>query len=506
MRAIAMYLPQFHQISENDEWWGEGFTDWVTVRNATKRIEGQCQPRKPYNDNYYDLMNKETMVWQAELMHKYGIDGICIYHYWFKDGRQVLQKPVENLLKWKDIDMPFCFSWANETWARSWSNIRSKNVWTDLYENMEKQGNENGILMEQAYGGKDQWEKHFEYLLPYFRDKRYICHDGKPVFMIYHARHISCLREMLNCWRKKAKEAGLPGIYVIGRIKDYYMEQYLDALFIQEPQESFGRIIEKHNMPRHGLRIFNYDEMWETALDRKINKNMPVYYGGFCDYDDSPRRGSEGQIVIGASAKKFSIYLSKLMAKNEASGSFITFINAWNEWGESMYLEPDSDSKYDYLEAVRSSKHEYKEHINEFTDVQEIKADNINKLHTQNERRYRYMRILDKWMALYEADRDFLVKWMKKKDLNQIAIYGMGMLGRHLEKQLEESGIQVRYAIDRNGTEDSSGLYIYTIDQELPNVDIIIVTVFYDYERILKELSKRGMRSVSLENVIMDEF
>ena len=115
MQIVSMYLPQYYRTKENDEWWGEGFTDWVTVKGANTFCEGQHQPRKPLDENYYDLSNKETMQWQAHLMHDYGIDGICMYHYWFKDGRQVLEKPAENLLKWDDIDIPFCFCWANET-------------------------------------------------------------------------------------------------------------------------------------------------------------------------------------------------------------------------------------------------------------------------------------------------------------------------------------------------------------------------------------------------------
>ena len=118
MKVIAMYLPQFHRVKENDEWWGEGFTEWTAVRGAKQLFNGHYQPRIPQNRNYYDLLEKDTMLWQASLMKQYGIDGMCIYHYWFKDGRKILEKPAENLLQWKDVDMPFCFSWANETWAR----------------------------------------------------------------------------------------------------------------------------------------------------------------------------------------------------------------------------------------------------------------------------------------------------------------------------------------------------------------------------------------------------
>ena len=109
MKIIAMYLPQFHTVKENNEWWGEGFTDWVSTRNAIKLFENHYQPHVPLNEYYYDLLQKETMIWQSNLMKQYGVDGACMYHYWFKDGRQILEKPAENLLRWQDVDMPYCF-------------------------------------------------------------------------------------------------------------------------------------------------------------------------------------------------------------------------------------------------------------------------------------------------------------------------------------------------------------------------------------------------------------
>ncbi len=133
VRTVTMYLPQFHRIPENDAWWGGGFTEWTAVRNAKPLFRGHSQPRVPKEEFYYDLMNKSTMIKQAEWMKQYGIYGQCFYHYYFKDGRRILEKPAENLLAWKDIDMPFCFCWANQAWARTWSSING-NSWADLYE------------------------------------------------------------------------------------------------------------------------------------------------------------------------------------------------------------------------------------------------------------------------------------------------------------------------------------------------------------------------------------
>ena len=151
IKIISMYLPQFHRVKENDEWWGEGFTEWTAAKQAHPLFENHYQPHIPLNQNYYDLLDKKTMQWQADLMKKYGIDGQCIYHYWFKNGRQILERPAENLLHWTDIDMPFFFCWANESWARTWSHLRNRTPWSTELEPKQKAG-DNGVLLEQQYG------------------------------------------------------------------------------------------------------------------------------------------------------------------------------------------------------------------------------------------------------------------------------------------------------------------------------------------------------------------
>ena len=195
MKTIAIYLPQFHEVEENNQWWGKGFTDWITVKNAQPLCAGHRQPRVPLGQNYYDLSNHDVMQWQAKLAKRYHISGFCFYHYWFKDGRKILEKPAENLLEWMDIDMPFCFSWANQTWARTWTNIQNSNAWTG--SDYEKSDEEEGILLRQSYGGKKEWKEHFEYLLPFFKDDRYIQYDKKPIFLIYKPEYMYCLDNMM---------------------------------------------------------------------------------------------------------------------------------------------------------------------------------------------------------------------------------------------------------------------------------------------------------------------
>ncbi|MCD7820315.1 MAG: glycoside hydrolase family 99-like domain-containing protein, partial [Lachnospiraceae bacterium] len=172
VKIIPFYLPQFHTIPENDKWWGKGFTEWTNVRKAVPLFEGHQQPKLPLGDHFYNLLDDETKIWQAELAKQYGIFGFCYYHYWFKNGKRLLEKPAEQMLKNKDIDLPFCFCWANENWSRNWD------------------GGNHEIIMAQEYGGKREWEMHFQYLLPFFRDKRYITMNGKPLFIIYKPEQI----------------------------------------------------------------------------------------------------------------------------------------------------------------------------------------------------------------------------------------------------------------------------------------------------------------------------
>ena len=162
MKIIAFYLPQYHEIPENNKWWGKGFTEWVNVKKAHPLFEGHYQPRVPLNKNYYNLLDEEVQKWQVSLAKKYGIYGFCFYHYWF-DGHLLLEKPVEQWLKNRDLDLPFCICWANENWTQAWVSKEST------------------VLIAQKYGDKEMWRRHFEYLLPYFKDTRYIKENGRPL-------------------------------------------------------------------------------------------------------------------------------------------------------------------------------------------------------------------------------------------------------------------------------------------------------------------------------------
>lgn len=180
-KVFAAYLPQYHEIPENNEFWGKGFTDWVGVRNAKAQFKGHKQPRVPLDNNYYDLSDENVLRWQVSLANKYGVDGFNIYHYWFKDGHKVLEKPAENLLKNKDLDINYFFSWDNASWVRSWGNIKG-NAWAPEFDK-EKKKEGKTTLLEFEYGNEDDWQEHFNYLLPFFKDNRYYKLNNKLEFL-----------------------------------------------------------------------------------------------------------------------------------------------------------------------------------------------------------------------------------------------------------------------------------------------------------------------------------
>lgn len=363
-KLIAFYLPQFHQVKENDEWWGEGFTDWESARKAKPLYCGHYQPREPLHNNYYNLLNKESMVWQAKIAKKTGIYGFCMYHYWFGDNKQILEKPAENLLKWKDIDINYCFSWANESWITSWSNIPG-NAWTD--SSIQKKGeNSKGILLEQKYGKEKEWEKHFMYLLPFFKDDRYIKKDGKPIFVIYMPDKIPQIKQMINYWNDLAKMNNIPGIYVIGTCYLSKPKRGLDARLLFEPGYSIycdkykKSIVEhilcamKNILRKRNIAIptfMSYKAIWKKIVSRKIENR--VYPGCFVGYDASPRKGNSADIIYGGKPREFKKYFSRLYSECKKAKSEFLFITAWNEWGEGSYLEPDKKYGYSYLKIIR---------------------------------------------------------------------------------------------------------------------------------------------------------
>ncbi len=353
MKVIAFYLPQFHRIKENDEWWGEGFTEWTNVKKSKALFDSHVQPKIPLNQNYYNLLDRKVHEWQSEMLEKYNIYGLCYYHYWF-NGKKLLEKPLELLLKNKDINTRFCMSWANEPWTRSWD------------------GKNKEILIGQNYGGKLEWKEHFDYLLQFFNDKRYIKVDGKPVFVIYRTNNIENSEEMINYWEELAVENGLNGLYIVETLNSFQKQPCISsskAIIEFEPMYTL-----RHDMPiiRQGYRFlkkktksldkFYYEEVYKRILSRNIKyEEKEKFSGAFVDWDNTPRKNERGTVCIGANPNSFKDNLEKLCnkCKRENNDKFI-FINAWNEWAEGTYLEPDEKYKYGYLEAIKTTIDKYK--------------------------------------------------------------------------------------------------------------------------------------------------
>lgn len=351
MKVLALNLPQFHEIPENNEWWGKGFTEWTNVKKAVPLFEGHSQPKKPIDGYYYDLTKKKDINRQAELAKKYGLSGFVYFHYWY-EGRKLLEKPCEILLDNKDIDIEYCFCWANHSWTRAWD------------------GKENQVLLEQTYGKEQDWDKHIEYLLKFFADERYIKKDNRPVLVIYNTSVIPNVDKMIEFWNKKLNQKGYGNLYIIEYISTKCPKpgcSFSDAVYEDEPLYTLRFEI---NVIEIAKRLYakktetidyqDYDRIWNLLLKKNRTYNgRKIVRGCFTDWDNSPRRGKNGSMIVkGASPSKFRVYFNELLNncdRKDISNDFV-IINAWNEWGEGAILEPSVHDGYGYLEAVFEAK------------------------------------------------------------------------------------------------------------------------------------------------------
>lgn len=361
MKIISFYLPQFHCIPENDEWWGKGFTEWVNVKKAKPLYKGHYQPREPLSDNYYNLLNDEVMRWQVSMAKKYGVYGFCFYHYWF-DGKLLLEKPVENYLKNKNLDLPFCICWANENWTNTWAASNTK------------------VLIAQGDGTEEKWREHFYYLLPYLKDSRYICVDSKPLIVIYKPEMDSHMEQMLELWKELAIKEGLAGLVFASQLMPKDISKSKFDLFIEyQPTYTYINMTKSKNsfivnmksflkklamklfkidlegVKSSKLRVYNYENFWKKIIETKpINERCVA--GAFVDWDNTPRKQKRGFVIDGASPEKFYTYMKKQIANvKENYKSDMIFMFAWNEWAEGGYLEPDKKFGYGYLEALNKA-------------------------------------------------------------------------------------------------------------------------------------------------------
>lgn len=343
----ALYLPQFYETPENNLWWGDGFTEWTNVKKAKPLFKGHEQPLVPYNNNYYDLTNIDVMRWQGKLAREYGVTNFVVYHYWY-EGRHLLEKPMEQLLADKDVDFPYCFCWANHSWTRAWD------------------GKNHEVLVAQTYGDKEEWEAHLSYLLPFFKDARYKKIDNKPVLFIYRPESITDGDERIRYWNSRLIEEGFDGIYIVEHINTFNPKPSLStsaAAFEDEPSftDRFKiSLVEKALRVAHKatktIDLQSFDRLWDLILKNKDRYGTrKVYRGAFALWDNSPRKGRNSRVIVGATPDKLSDNLVKLFNVSRFNDSGVVVFNAWNEWGEGAILEPTEQSGFGYLEAVKTS-------------------------------------------------------------------------------------------------------------------------------------------------------
>ena len=355
MKAICFFLPQYHPIPENDEWWGPGFTEWRNVTRVGPLFHGHYQPHRPADLGFYDLRLPETRQYQAKLATQYGISGFCYYHYWFQ-GKRLLERPITEVLNTGEPNFPFCLCWANENWTRRWD------------------GKNQEILIEQTYSESDD-ESHFNSLLPYFRDNRYIKVSGRPLFLVYRSTFLPNARQTTALWRSLAQRSGLPGLYLVKcesipaeRVSPPSNDGFDAALDFQPDWSSFPhrlqpslpwRVLNRLRLaPSHPFRqnsIFSYSDFVDTMINRP-KVNYPRIPSVVPSWDNYSRRSNGGAVILHESSPEcYENWLTYVVNDSETFSHLpepMVFINAWNEWAEGNHLEPDLRWGRAYLEAT----------------------------------------------------------------------------------------------------------------------------------------------------------
>lgn len=347
-RAVAFYLPQYHPIPENDLWWGKGFTEWRNVTRGRPLFDGHDQPRRPADLGYYDLRAVETQIAQAALAKQFGIHGFCYHYYWF-EGRKLLNRPIEQMFASPDIDLPFCVCWANENWSRNWD------------------GQHLNVLLEQQYS-LDSNVALIRELIPMMKDRRWIRHDGKPVMLVYRISVIPNWLETARLWREECHRAGLGDIHLCAvrfdteRLEGQPGDHGLDAYILFPPHEVVARDARPDVQaldPAFAGALSSYDAVVDGDLARFTDGyDWPVHRGAMLAWDNMARRGANARIFHGATPYGFRRWMKGIAAQEaarDAAGDSLMFINAWNEWAEGTYLEPDESWGDAMLDSFRSA-------------------------------------------------------------------------------------------------------------------------------------------------------
>lgn len=343
--SIAYYLPQFHRLKFNDEYWGKGFTEWTNTAKSKPLFKGHYQPHIPSDLGFYDLSVKSARREQAALAQQYGVGGFCYWHYWFAEGYEVMEMPFNEVLKDKEITLPFCLSWANH----DWHNVVTREV-----------------ILKQEYGGISDYEAHYRSLSCAFHDDRYMCVDGRPIFVIFDPFDMPEDCEFFDCWNRMAKEDGFPGMYFIGIVKyDYQIDECLkrgyDGVNVMRLHAFEDKMTPLQRRVQHlkqaflgGHYVFDFADVMKffcSARDLE-EKVMPTIISG---WDHSPRSGRKALILDKFTPTIFEHHIDDVFNHVKDKKNKIVFIRAWNEWAEGNHLEPDLKYGCGYLQALKNS-------------------------------------------------------------------------------------------------------------------------------------------------------
>lgn len=353
VRAIAYYLPQFHPVPENDEWWGAGFTEWTNVARARPLYPGHYQPHIPGELGFYDLRVPETRVAQADLARTHGIEAFCYYHYWFGGGRRLLERPFDDVLRSGEPDFPFCLAWANQTWSGIWHGAPDR------------------VLVEQTYPGDDDHRRHFELLAPAFHDPRYVRVDGKPLFMVYRPQELPDAGHFCDLFRRLADDVGLPGLFLVGRSTGEFLPgaHGFDATVASQVTPPFRNRLRREPNARRAPdwvvgaatrrssrvpAVYSYRH-WYRHIPWLVDDAGWAYPTVVPSWDNTPRSGRRGTVYHGATPELFAeqLQLAVDMVDGRDREHRIVFVQAWNEWAEGNCLEPDRRFGRGFLEMTR---------------------------------------------------------------------------------------------------------------------------------------------------------
>lgn len=348
MQVIAYYLPQFHAIPENDEWWGKGFTEWTSVRNGKPLFAGHRQPIEPGELGYYNLLDADIRERQAQLAREAGVNGFCYWHYWF-GGKQLLEKPLQAVLKSGKPDFPFCLGWANESWkAKTW---------------LDQQTAPDRMLIEQTYSAEDD-AAHFEAILPILRDKRYIYIDGKPLLMVYRPLDLPNGKEWTERWQTMAKNAGFNGLFLLGHTLYSHEVDAIKALGFdavnvvplgdakRSPWLALRhlRTLIRHLRGKSPL-VYDYAAAIKVFAE-SIMRREDVVPTILPNWDHSPRSRMRAFVMHHSTPQAFKEHVQAIKCIVDKKQNQLVMLKSWNEWGEGNYIEPDSRWNRQYLDVL----------------------------------------------------------------------------------------------------------------------------------------------------------